>query len=351
MTPRCELVFYEAIRTQATREHYQWGLKSFMKFADLKDMQSILSYSKEDLQIKVEDFIMYQKKRISRSSIKGYLSGLKLFLEMNDVLINWTKVYKLLPEMQKLSGGKAYTNDDVREFLSLSVKKKYVALVHFLASSGIRIASIVDLKMKHLETVKHGCKSVLVYADTKDEYMTFISPEAVEALDDYLEKRKQDGDNITPESYVFVKQDLRPLNETSARAYLLYQSKKLKCRTRHKSGNRFDKQLNHGFRKRFNTILKSNENVNLSLSEKLMGHSVTVSLDNHYFDPTNENLFNEYLKALPQLLVAEKYKLETENLQKQQRIEALESQNNEIKQLKNQMLEMQAHVMNINSKS
>ena len=77
------------------------------------------------------------------------------------------------------------------------------------------------------------------------------------------------------------------------------------------TGNRTDKMVNHAFRKRFNTILKSNKKINIVLAERMLGHSVTIPLDNSYLDVSKENLFAEYLKALPEIYVDEKYKLES----------------------------------------
>ena len=44
-------------------------------------------------------------------------------------------------------------------------------------------------------------------------------------------------------------------------------------------------------------------------------------------------MFAEYLKALPELYIDEKYKLEAELIEKQQQIEELESKDNKIKAL------------------
>jgi len=43
--------------------------------------------------------------------------------------------------------------------------------------------------------------------------------------------------------------------------------------------------------------------MNISLAEKMMGHSVTIALDNVYLDPTIEQLFQEFKKAIPELTI------------------------------------------------
>jgi len=100
--------------------------------------------------------------------------------------------------------------------------------------------------------------------------------------------------------------------------------KKFVGREKSKSG-RYDIMSCHGFRKRFDTVLKSNRMVNISLAERLMGHSKTIPLDNSYFKPVIEQLFDEYQKSIPQLIIDEKYRLEEELKNKDEQIHNLES--------------------------
>ena len=74
-----------------------------------------------------------------------------------------------------------------------------------------------------------------------------------------------------------------------------------------KKNNRFSKQIDHAFRKRFNIVLKLNNDINVNIAEKLMGHSVKIQLDNSYLpisDPrVTEEMFKEFKKAIPELTV------------------------------------------------
>ena len=89
-----------------------------------------------------------------------------------------------------------------------------------------------------------------------------------------------------------------------------------------KKGNRYDKALVYMFRKRFNTILKLNNDVNSNIAEKLMAHK--KGLDGVYLKPTREECFREFVKAIPQLTIdpTERQKIEIET--KQERITELE---------------------------
>ncbi len=100
--------------------------------------------------------------------------------------------------------------------------------------------------------------------------------------------------------------------------------KKFIGREKSKSG-RYSIMSCHGLRKRFDTILKSNRMVNISLAERLMGHSKTIPLDNSYFKPVLEQLFDEYQKSIPELIIDEKYRLQDEIRNKNIKIHDLES--------------------------
>ena len=59
--------------------------------------------------------------------------------------------------------------------------------------------------------------------------------------------------------------------------------------------------IDHGFRKRFNTILKINNDVNTNIAEKLMQHK--KGLDGSYLTPTRQQCFAEFVKAIYELTI------------------------------------------------
>ena len=110
------------------------------------------------------------------------------------------------------------------------------------------------------------------------------------------------------------------------------------------------KNLVPGTNQRFDTVLKSNRMVNISLAEKLMGHSKTIPLDNSYFKPVIEQLFDEYQKAIPQLIIDDKYRLEEKLKQKDNQINELESKDQEIDMLKMTILEIKNNMLELQNK-
>ena len=310
-----------------TKKHYSNYLDEFRRYFIIKDYDKLLSIEQKKLQEMVEDFVIYHKSRsLSASFIAGKICALKLFFSMNDVILNWNKLNKMLPEKTKPTGDKAYTTEQIQILLNGTSNLEYRALINFMSASGVRVGSFEELKIRHLQDMPNGCKSVKVYPDTIYEYFTFIHQEAVESLHEYLESRKRKGEKITDDSWVFCSpfDNEKPLPTRTITSAMGRYVKKSLGREKAKSG-RYEIMSSHGIRKRFDTILKSNRMVNISLAERLMGHSQTIPLDNSYFKPVIEQLFDEYQKAIPQLIVDEKYRLQDEIKNKNQKLHELES--------------------------
>jgi len=77
---------------------------------------------------------------------------------------------------------------------------------------------------------------------------------------------------------------------------------------------RYNTQAVHGFRKRFNTILKLNKDVNDNAIEKMLGHQ--NGLDGVYLQITKDKLFEEFKAGIIDLTInpAERQKVKIEEL-------------------------------------
>lgn len=354
MEQRSLLVFQESCRSEATRKAYVYYLNKFKNFYHLKDYDSMISMEPQKLQIMIEDYTMHLKKKVSPNTLPTMIFGIKAFFDANDVDLKWKKIQRLFPEKIKRTGEKAYNKDQIKLMLELAKDLRAKALVLFLATSGVRIGAIPDLKLKHVADFE-DCKAVTVYAGTAYEYTTFLTPEASKALNSYFEKRIQDGEFFTKNTPLFrttyklrfqkvKKADKATLQEIVRRLMI-----KAGLRTG-KQGHRYDIQIDNGFRKFFNEAIKSTEGINLNYAEKLLGHSVTIPLDNHYLNPLKNKILAEYKKAIPNLTIdeaekekAEKEKLKVENAILQEKTERIEYLTTEIDKVKN-WIEMQTHL-------
>nr|AIF14287.1 integrase family protein (xerD) [uncultured marine thaumarchaeote KM3_67_A04] len=343
---RSTILFHSVIKSDKTKKLYNMHIRQFREYFIIKDNASLVSIGPKKIQTMIEDFILYQRsKNLSYGSVHNTICALKLFFEMNDVVCNWTKIKKMKPEKVKTRGDMPYTTEQLRVILKqVSKSELWTALVHFIASSGVREGFSEELRVKDLADFKDGCKSVKVYADSKDEYFTFIHQEAVQALEEYFEYRRSKGESIGPDSWVFTTA-LNP-NEPMTTNLISSWFAKIVKRTSVNRGEcingRYDIQIVYGMRKRWNTILKSNSKINSNIAEKLFGHSTTIPLDNHYFKPTLEVIFEEYQKAIPDLLIDETMRLKQELEIKDRQLSSIEAKDQTINNMQHtiSMLEM-----------
>ena len=307
----------------------------------------MITMDSDQLQIMIEDYIMHIKNGHSRSAVANPLYALEAFLDINDVQINWRKVRRLLPAQAKKAGKHAWSTKDIQKILAHTADVRAKALIHFLASTGVRIGAITDIKIKHVKNRDEDCKSVCVYADDKEEYHTFLTPEASQYLDRYIEKRRTDGENITDDSPLFRTAytiGISPVKALSQDAMenIIY---RILCRIGMRgngNGKRNSVAIHHGFRKRFNTIMKTTPGINPHLVEKMMGHSTTIPLDDAYLDSSIDQLFEEFKKAVPSLVIddSERHRLEIEKAEK--KATELQEKVFEINKLKQKVYEFES---------
>lgn len=340
---RCLLLFEHSIKSEKTLEVYNYLLEKFRKFAKVQHYEDLLQADEKSIQRLVEDYVMHLKtSKISPNSFSTQVAPVILFFQVNDVNLNIIKLRKMYPERVKRSGYGAYTRDDIRKMLNSTTKIRTKAIILFLASTGCRASGLIDLKMRDLDEMPNGCRSVLFYAGSTQEYYGFLTPEASQALDYYIEKRIEDGEQITDdspvirESYDVGSEPARHMTLQMMGAIIETSLKHFK-RTRAPNG-RYTIQTAHGFRKYFNLVLKSRKDANLSKCEKLLGHSVTIPLDNHYAPFDKDQLFEEFCNAIPELSISDYEKQKVEINKIKQDKQELESQKDLIiQQLRNEI--------------
>lgn len=77
-----------------------------------------------------------------------------------------------------------------------------------MASSGIRIGAWDYLQWKHVFPIRDGATEqisaakLVVYAGDREEYFTFVTPEAYYALEKWMDYRASYGERITGESWL-----------------------------------------------------------------------------------------------------------------------------------------------------
>lgn len=298
---RCKLLFNESIKSKYTKKNYESHLKQFGQFIQIENMDELLKIPIDDLQRLLENYLIHLKCITNPNNIPSKFQGIRHFCIMNRIVVDWGILYKMFPQKQKTHNFRSYTADEIKKMLENIHNLRNRALIHFLASTGARIG-VFDhqLSIKHMKNMPDSCIAVKLYAGHVEEYWSFLTPQASKALRTYHQHCQKTIDMLNANTPIFALSNFsnKQLGWSGARS-IIYRIVSKNIVTRNQHGNRYDVQINHGFRKRFNTILKLNGTVNYNIAEKLMGHK--NGLDNVYFTPTINELFNEFRKAINEI--------------------------------------------------
>jgi len=315
--------FREAMKSKVTSDVYQRRLALFLKWARLT-ADEFVTKAKEDpanVQDLITSYMLVQKGRaqkgeISASTLSNYRKPIRLLLEMNDVAtINWKKISRLMPSGRRFALDRAPTLEEIRLMLSRS-DLRLQAILLTMVSGGIRLGAWDYLDWGHVQPIRKGAElraaRVRVYAGQPEEYFTFVTLEACRKLEEYIRYREQCGEVITPNSPLIRDKWLAPsrggpagkigipkrLESNGVKRLLEDTFWRLGFRKERKRRHEFSI---HSFRKFFKTraeqVMKS---INV---ETLMGHSIGIS--DSYYRPTEKDLVDDYLKAVPLLTVSE----------------------------------------------
>jgi integrase len=343
---QCITIFRGAIKSSHTLDPYERRLIGFLSGIG-KTCDEFVELAKTNpttVEKMIVDFVLREKQRaeqraIANSTINNTLKPIKLLLEMNDAAgLNWKKIKRLLPISRRFALDRIPTLDELHKIVDHSdVRGKALTLV--LCSSGIREGAIENLAVRNLKPVKIGAETgedrivekggrtlgkLTVYEGEPDEeYVTFTTPEAYEAVQTYLDWRREHGETITENSPLF-----RDKFDPLVTAYLTYDGGKpeepkimtgatirayynrlfYECGFRTSPKRRHEFTV-HGFRKWFKTRCE-NAGVKPIVTELLMGHSVGIS--DSYYRPTEKDLLEEYQKAIDALTISNVNRLKTQ---------------------------------------
>ena len=333
---------FEGIRGKVTRERYAGRLKQFFDWLKLEgtlEQQARLFRMQADNDPKwatyqINEWIHFQKQRaergeISSETIKGYYKPIKKFCDMNDIVLNWKKIAVRLPQQKGAANDRIPEVSEIKLLLGYP-DRRIKPIVLCMLSGGFRPGSWDYLHWGDIEPQKQRGKvlaaKVTIYRGEREEYYTFITPEAYNAVKDWMDFRAQHGEQITPKSWVM--RDIWNITKDSAglprqlksggvkhlieRALWAQGIRKQKVKAMDKPGtHRHEFQAETGFRKFFKTVCERKmKTLNV---EYLMGHD--VGLNKNYNRPPVQDLLEDYLRAVPDLTILEQVPVVSEDVE------------------------------------
>jgi integrase len=316
-----------SLKSPNTSKIYTVALNDFMRYRKATNLSELLENETKTklLESDIIEFLVYLKleRKTSWSFRNVRLSAIKHFYRMNDIELNWFKISKYLGEYNKVAHDRAHTTEEIQQLLTKCDDRMRVVIL-LLASTGMRIGAIPDLKIGNLTKIqKYNLYQIVVYENSNEEYYCFCSPECAIAIDSYLAYRERYGEKLKPNSPLIREQfntnDLLKISHARSLQNTTIQDKlrivltssgvttvKHQTESTLKGREHKDVARSHGFRK-FVTTNMIRANLNPEAREMLLGHS--IGLSNSYYKPSSDELLDEYLKAVNLLTINEENRL------------------------------------------
>lgn len=324
-------LFEDALSNPLTRDRYEKRLAQFFNFLNLEGETLQEKTQTFNIEAKknpswavfaVMKYMRYQKNRaekgeISTSTLSNYYKPIKLFCEMNDLVLNWKKITRGIPKGKSHASDRIPTLDEIKKLLHYPDRRLKPA-ISIMMSSGIRLGAWDYLRWGDIQPIVDEndnliAAKLVVYRGEPEEYFSFITPEAYEAVKEYIDFRSSHGEVISERSWVLRDEfDVAKASRGIATIPKQLKSsgfKRLIERALYAQGirkplekgkKRHEFQADHGFRKYFKTIAE--RHMKSLHVEILMGHS--TGLADNYYRISEKELLAEYLKAVPDLSVS-----------------------------------------------
>ena len=342
-------LFISMLGSPESIRQYPQRLKVFFDFLKIKGdiREQAITFVKKfkhdkkgELEKQLIMFARFQKERVtnkevSPSTVPNYFKSIKLFCQANRLsnIVEWKLVSKGMPRGLKAADDRAPTLEEIQKLLEFP-DRRIGPLVLTLVSSGIRIGAFETLKWKHITPFYSKDKNeltaakILVYPGDREEYYSFVTPEAYTSLDEWMKYRSKCGEEITKESYVMRDiwqtddmdgiQNPTLLNQAAITRLLNRAWQAQKIRIKLSNGERrHEFKTAHGFRKYFKTQAEQGRIPSIKI-ELLMGHSLGVS--DSYVRFTEEQILEDYLQIVDYLTVNQTIVLINKSLRKHEEI-------------------------------
>jgi hypothetical protein len=326
-------VFLYALKAPESRRQYPRRFKMFLDFLKLQgsieeQAMEFLTKARQNPQWAQDNLMRFmalqneraRRKEIAECTISNYYKATKLFCEMNDLSLSWKRIRRGLPRGRKAANDRAPTIEEIQKLVEYP-DRRIKAIIYTMASSGIRVGAWDYLQWKHVTPINNGVGEVIaakliIYPGDHEEYYTFITSEAYNALKEWMDFRKEYGEQIYDESWL-----MRDLWQTTninnrAKSGLATYPKRLKSsgikrmieralweqgirHTLAPGAKHHEWKAAHGFRKFYKSHAEQvMRPINVEIT---MGHDIGISAS--YYKPQEREVLDDYLKAVDLLTI------------------------------------------------
>ncbi|MGC1927392.1 MAG: hypothetical protein WA667_00330, partial [Candidatus Nitrosopolaris sp.] len=163
----------------------------------------------------VEDFVIrfilsqkerIDKKEITSGTLRNYIKAIKLFCRMNRINISWDIISHSLPRVKQHANDRIPKVEEIKKIIYYP-DRRIKPIVLLSVSTGIRVGAWDYMRWKHITPIKNEdnvivAAKLVVYPNEPEEYFTFMTPEAYNAVKEWMDFRA--SPSTTPNPYARI---------------------------------------------------------------------------------------------------------------------------------------------------
>ena len=298
---------------------------------------------------RIKKYAMYVRKQVEDGELnsntsRNRLKPIKSLLRSNEIEFSWHLIDRTLPKRTR-SEDRAYTREELQGMLVHCNDIIDKVIIVGFSSGGFRLEAWDyftwdDVKLFRNDDSTYKGGALRVYRGDSEEYWTHVTPEFCNILDLYRAYWRNKFMRDPAPSDPLLVQERSPFPVRLKNKGVSRRVKKivdrLGLRENMMSGKkRYEVQLDHGFRKYFNTMLRR-ARVSFADKEDMMGHKTGLESSYERYVEEDFERFPEYQKAIPFLTIDDsaRKQLELERMKEEKsRLEKTHVPKDEVKSM------------------
>jgi integrase len=275
-------------KSPRTLQAYQDAIRLYVRDGGFSSVDDLVNGSANKLEDKIKAYF----EKVSRPRADAAMKALKVFYLANRKTLDWNFIQAAKPARPDIAAtDKPYPKEQVKALIKAAPNARVKLAIQAMASGGLRVGALPGVKVQDLTWINaHSLYAINVYAGTKSQYLTFITPTASELMRRFTQCRPAQR----PVFYNLFEPDL-PATKSAHVVSIWRLLIQTELRTPNKPSESY---IDHGFRKTFRTALDAG-GLREDMAERLIGHS--SKLVKTYSKPDPEQWLQDsgYLSAVP----------------------------------------------------
>ena len=153
-------LFLDAIVSDSSKVVFVNGLKYFKEFVGVPEYYRLLDNRNQPrlLEADIKRYVdnLRNARKVAPATVGIYVGAIMVFLDANDVEgIRWDKINKAKGGYYSVVEDRPYKRDEINRLVEGKTDQRNKGIILLLASSGIRVGAVPELKRGHLKEINN----------------------------------------------------------------------------------------------------------------------------------------------------------------------------------------------------